>query len=870
MNWQGLILRLRALTFQKRVERDLEDELDFHIEMQTRKNLLAGMSEAEATRWARIEFGGAAQVREECRDARAIGIIETTWRDIRYALRGFRRSPNFVLTVVATIGLGLGLITTIFTVLNAFYLRPLAVHDPRSLYEIFWMDRAGNGHDFTWPEYREFLRENPAHSEALAYRRAEARVNGRNLSGILVTAEYFRMLGVGAALGRTLLPEDASAPGREPVVVLSYAAWQNQFAGNPDIIGKKILLRGYPFEVIGVAPSGFNGLGQRPTDFWAPLTMSARFDNGPDLFGPERPRVLAIVGRLKPGFSVGQARAGVTVWAQRFTANGPASERAAAAFFVSRATTKPFSPKNAPMFSLVLAAFAVVLLIGCANVANLMLSRAVARQREIGIRLSLGATRSRLIRQLLTESILLALPAAAFGFLVSRVIIELCIRVMFATLPPGIAAGVLTRIPWVPLDLRVFGFGLAAALISALVFGLAPAVQATRTDVMQAARGDFSSAFRPARLRNSLVIGQITVCVLLLITAAILLRGIQRIQTMDSSLSTRDNIEMVVEEQFRARVLERLSTDPAVQILAAAGNAPVDRKSAVPVMPAGGGATLQIASNRVSPEYFTLFEIPILRGRNFTAEESRTAAPAAIISEAAAQQLWPNDDAVGRSLRVGPDQRVVIVIGIARDEISRWLTNGDDKTLVYFPASPRMAGSKLFVRVHGDAETARRKLDTNLTALNPNALSEIHKLQIQEWVTEDAYSFQVAYWMSSTIGIFALLLTLSGIYGVLSYVVSQRTKEIGIRMAMGATSGAVSGLVLRQLMRLAIIGALVGGMLAMGMSKVLASVLVMINTFDAAAYIGGVSLVLAACAAAAYFPSRRASLIDPVRTLRYD
>src|SRR6266567_1483028 len=219
MNLQDLILRLRALTFQKRVERDLEDEVEFHIQMQTRKNLLAGMSEAEGTRRARIQFGGAAQVKEECRDVRGVGLIETIWRDMRYAVRGFRRSPTFALTVIATIAVGLGVITTLFTVLNAFYLRPIAVHDPHSLYEVFWLDRAGEGHDFSWPEYREFLKENPALSEALAYRRAEARLNGRHLSGILVTAEYFQMLGAGAALGRTLLPEDYSSPGREPVIV---------------------------------------------------------------------------------------------------------------------------------------------------------------------------------------------------------------------------------------------------------------------------------------------------------------------------------------------------------------------------------------------------------------------------------------------------------------------------------------------------------------------------------------------------------------------------------------------------------------------------------------------------------------------------
>jgi hypothetical protein len=339
---------------------------------------------------------------------------------------------------------------------------------------------------------------------------------------------------------------------------------------------------------------------------------------------------------------------------------------------------------------------------------------------------------------------------------------------------------------------------------------------------------------------------------------------------VDAGLSTRDNLAMTIEEQFRARVLARLSTDPAVEILAAAGNAPVDRIPAIPLTPAEGGATLRIASNNVSPEYFTLFEIPIVSGRNFTAEEARTEAPAAIVSESAAQRLWPNRNAVGRSLRLGADRRIVTVIGVARDEISRWLMGGGEKTLVYTPAGAQTAGSKLFVRPHGDAVAEQRKLDADLTAIDPNALVEIHKLRIQAWVTEDTYSFQVMYWMSSAIGLLALLLTLSGIYGVLSYAVSQRTKEIGIRMAMGATSRAVTGLVLKQSMRLAMVGALAGGVVAMGLSKILASALVMIDTFDGAAYLGGVTLVLTACAAAAYLPSRRASRIDPLTTLRHD
>jgi predicted permease len=886
MNWHDLMLRGRALTFPKRVERDLEDELDFHIEMEARKNVAAGMNQAEAARRARVQFGGATQVREECRDARRVGLIETTWQDVRYAIRGFRRSPILVMTVVATIALGLGLNTALFTIFNATYFRSINVHDPQSLYEPFWIDRAGGAHDYTWPEYREFLTENPAFSESLGYRHTEARMDGRTMLGTLVTGEYFQVLGVGAARGRTLLPADSAAPGREPVIVLGYQAWQNRFSGDPDIIGKKVLLHGYPFEVVGVASAGFAGLGSRPAEFWAPLTMGTRFDAGPDVFGPERPRSVSIVGRLKAGFGVRQAQAGLKLWAQRFTADGPNAGKAMQAILLSRATTKPLNLKTVLVFSPILIAFSLVLLIACGNVANMMLARGMSRQREIGIRLSLGAARGRLIRQLLTESILLAVPSAVGGVIVSQATVQVGVRVLLATLPPGVSDFGLPRLTHqLTWDLRVFAFSLAVALISAVVFGLAPAMQATRGNIMQASKGDFNNGDfnnggRPSRLRNLLVTGQVAVCVLLLVTAGILLRGAGQIHSLDTALSTRNTIQIVVQEKSRETVLSRLSAEPSVEILAAAWSAPVERKPTVPVKPADGGAILNTAANNVSPEYFALFEIPIVRGRNFTAGEARSGAPVAIISQTAAQRLWPNREAVGRSLRLAPDSRtepgmrrfqVVSIIGIARDEISRWIGNGEDNSLVYFPSNEHVAGNQLLVSAHGNFETARRKIEADLTAIDPNAVERIQKIQIREWVAEDAYyTLRVAYWLSSAIGLLALLLTLSGIYGVLSYVISQRTKEIGIRMAMGATSSSVAGLVLKQSMRLAMIGALAGSVFAMGISRILASTLVMIDTFDGAAYIGGVSLVLAACAAAAYFPSRRASRIDPLITLRYD
>jgi predicted permease len=429
-------------------------------------------------------------------------------------------------------------------------------------------------------------------------------------------------------------------------------------------------------------------------------------------------------------------------------------------------------------------------------------------------------------------------------------------------------------------DFRVIAFTLVAALASAIVFGLAPAIHTSSVNVILAARGDFTCQARPSQLRNILVAGQVTVCVLLLILTGILLRGVNGIHRLDANLSKRNTIEIAIQEKFREAVTSRLWAEPSVEIVGAAGYAPVERKPMISVSPADGGELVKTAVNNVSSEYFRLFEISIVRGRAFSAEEEHSGAPVALISQTAARRFWPNREALGHTLSLVPDARtevtlpqypVVTVIGITQDEISRWISGGEDNSLIYVPSYPRAAGNELFVGVIGDAEPARRKIDAELAAIDPDAVKRIQRLQIREWVDEDAYyTFRLAYWSSSAIGLLALVLTLSGVYGVLSYVISQRTKEIGIRMAMGASPRAVTNLVLNQSMRLAVIGAITGSVLATGVSKILASVLVMTNTFDIAAYGGGVILVLAACAAAAYIPSRRAARIDPLTALRYD
>jgi MacB-like periplasmic core domain len=353
-------LRLRSLFRWAQADQELDYELRDHLERKTEKYVAQGMTQEEAHRRARIDLGGIEQTKEKCRDARRVNWIQDLVRDIRYALRGFRRAPLFVVSVVATIALGLGIDTALFTVFNAYYFRPVDVRDPRSSYNVEWRDRAGSVREFSWPEYQQFLKENPSFSEAIAYQPTEALMNDRHAFGLLVTGDYFRVLGVDAALGRTLLPEDASVPGREAVVVLSAVAWQTRFGADPEIVGKKITLRGYPFRVVGVANPGFRGLGARPTDLWAPLTVSALLQTRPDLFGPDIPRTVSIVGRLRPGHSLSQCRASVSVWMERATANAPQPERASQAILQSQATYKPWKASNLLTFTPILIAFSLV------------------------------------------------------------------------------------------------------------------------------------------------------------------------------------------------------------------------------------------------------------------------------------------------------------------------------------------------------------------------------------------------------------------------------------------------------------------------------------------------------------------------------
>lgn len=873
-----LAIRLRALLRRSRMERELDEELRYHLDRDAEGQVARGVMAADARLAARRSFGNVGVLQEAVRDSWGLRWLHEFGQDAAYALRSFARSPGFTLTVVGTIALGLGLNSTIFTLFNAYVLRPLPVRDPAALYEPSLVQRDGAMRRFTWPEYQDLRDHNAVFTGTFAYAFAMGRMSGAPVFVQLVTGDYFPMLGVGAALGRTLLPEDVVAPGALPVVVLSHRMWQSRFGGDSGILGRRVLINGVSLEVVGVARSGFEGQGV-PIDCWGPLTLLDRLRGGSNIFGTPAPPAVMVIGRLRSGISPAQARGALGSWARAITADQPDSARAMSVQLDSRATMVPLNRDIIAAAVPIAVAFLLVMLIACANVANMMLARGLARQREIGIRLSLGAARARLIRQLLTESVLLAIPAAAAGFGLSRVTLDVGARIMFASLPAEFAS--LIHVIPLPPDWRVVGFMFGTAVLAAVLFGLAPALQATRTDVVQASRGNLDTPRRTAGLRNALVVAQITVCGVLLIIAGILLRGARQMEHLDAGVRARDALEITVSQPFRGRVLERLRREPDVALIAAGRSMPFGgifpREPLVSDQTSVG--SVYGGFNAVTPTYFAVLDIPILHGRNFTEAEARAGAPVAIVSEGAARALWPGRDPLGETVRMARDGsglvsdplgrfRVATVIGVARNAVAGWLGLRREWPVVYYPTSAEDENTTVLIRVLGEAERGRRALDRSLAEIDSGAVLQIHK--VEELRAVQVYPFRAAYWVSSILAGVALLLTLSGVYGVLSYVIAQRTREIGIRMALGATTLSVLSLVLRQMGRLAGIGLVVGLVLALGASKLLNSYLFMVNTFDPLGYMMGGAAVLLACVAAAVVPSYRAAAVQPVTTLRHD
>jgi predicted permease len=800
-------------------------------------------------------------------------------RDVLYACRSFRATPLVALTIVTTVGLGLGLVAAVFTILNAVVFRVDEVRNPHELFAVERQPTANAEPErFTRQQYEALVRETTAFSDAFATGPEIDRwIDGRRLEGSLVTGNFFRVLGVSAARGRTLTPSDDEPGGR--ALVLSHRAWSRHFASDPGVLSRTVQVNGVPFQIVGVMPEGFRGLTVAPPDFWAPLSVLGQFRRTTD----GRDDSVGIVGRLKPGVSRGQALAELLVWDSRRAAERSRERPAANVVLEPRRGTIPLSAEAMLLFMPLFFAFGLILMIGWANVANLLLARAVARQREIGIRLAIGASRRRIIRQLLTESLLLALVSAVLAFGISRLVLEAIVYAMTSTWASAFGD---IRLAVPPADWRVVLFLVAAALVSTLFFALAPALQATRVELVRAIRGEVTRDARPGRARNALVALQVTASVLLLICSAVFLRSAWAAASVDPGIRTADTVVVgVLNEQMRRTMLDVVKNEPSVASVAASWPGGLGGRVAVAE---GATGRSPVTYQFVSPEYFSVLGIDIVRGRGFAPTERSASDAVAIVSESVARQLWPGLDAVGQVLRLEADpkgeprekddppllSRTVVIVGVAREVAGLRLAGARLAGAgVYVPIGAEAARTSLTMRVHGDPERARRVLLERLTAIDPN-MAEVTTLQTIARM--EAYLLKIPFWLTLVLGALALLLTVSGLFSVLSYLVEQRTREIGVRMALGATRRSIGALVLSQSARPVGIGLLVGASLTAALGAALLAtpaaeqIGATVRLFDPVAYAASLLCIVTACACAALIPALRAGRIDPIAALRQE
>jgi predicted permease len=701
----------------------MNDEFRFHIEMETDQLMRAkGLAPDEARRQALAAFGGVEKHKEALRDGRGLAWLDSLFQDVRYAVRTLWRTPLFTVTVAATMGLGLGLVGSAFTLLNAYLLKPIDLPDPHALYALSWDTDTTRGQRFRLADYEALQQEARHFSRLAAAEEVAVMQEAVETRGLLVTGNYFELLGARPAFGRLLRPDDAAARGGVAVVVLSDQAWRSSYGSNPAIVGQRISLGRQRFEVVGVTERNTSLPGQEFVSFWAPLTMAGALP-GIDPWAQPDAASLVVVGRLRPDATAASVRAWFDVWLrQRFPAT---SEAAPVSVHIdSLATRITLGGATLTMFVLIMSAFGLVLLVACANVTNMMLARALARQPEIALRLALGATRWRVARQLIVESLVLAVPAAATGLALIIVTARVFSAVIVATFPVGVVPVETLLAPLDP-DVRVMAFLAAAAVASAVLITLAPTGRLAGTSLAHASRGIASSDARGSRLRSGLVAMQIGACALFLVGAVGLLKESSRLANGPLTLMYERVSLIRIDPMVKAKLATRLASDAAVEQVAVTSKPP--GMGGLPTIGVTASAT-RIAQNTgytvVSPEYFALFDVQIVRGRAFTVAEAREGAAVTLVSEATAAALWPGLDPLGQTLDLAAvpegrsDRRLprgpVRVVGVTEDAANGSLTDGVDASCVYFPTDVQaLTEMSLLVRARiDDVEVLRSAVTT--------------------------------------------------------------------------------------------------------------------------------------------------------------
>jgi predicted permease len=841
-------------------------------------------------------------------------------QDLRYWARTLIKNPGFTVIAVCTLALGIGVNTALFTVYDAFVLKPLPLKDPYSIVNVSGYDRDGKRTRlFSYLDYLDYRDGNTgfdgltAWNEFLAPFGEQAPdesdsllVPGNFGVGQLVSANYFSVLGAEMALGRGFAPEEDRTPNTHPVLVLSHACWTRHFNSDLSIVGQNVRLAGHPFTVIGVTAPGFIGVTPNAPQFWVPLMMRDQVVgswNHGQWLSERRADSFVLTARLKPGVTLAQAQSEMNVIAERLARAYPDTHGKESIRLSPGATFLTLEEDGfTQLVPPILTAIGLVLLLACVNVTNMLLARAVGRQREIAVRLALGASRIRIVRQLLTESVLLGVVGGASGLLLAVWSIHLIYPLVLAQLPVPPAMIEQFALDLSP-DYRVFGFALFVSLLSGIAAGLAPALQSSRANLSSALKNEgstFGAHLSQSRLRNGLVVIQIAVCLTLLVAAGLLTRNLQKLRTIDTGVISKNvftinlsaqGIEPSRMNELYGGLAAYLRALPGVKSVSQAYRQPfsgpnITTPITIPEQVPPTGHLLQANYNFVSADYFQTLGLRFTRGRGFTEQEVQTNAPVVVISESTARRFWPLENPLGKRIGIGitaprstdgaadatTNFPLYEIIGLTNDT-RQGLIWRPDETFLYIPlrtepANVRNKGEYLIVSAENDPRPLMTTARNEITALDS-------KLATMLFLVDGSLALQMTPFksvalLSVALGVLALLLACVGLYGVMSFIVSQHTHEIGIRMALGAQHRDVIALFLKQGTKLIVVGVVIGLAGGAAISSLLAVVLTDISQFDLTAF-GLVTVFLTIVAfSACYFPARRATQVDPMTALRHE
>jgi predicted permease len=868
---------------------EVDEEIRSHLQIAAQERIAAGEDPARARAGARREFGNVTLTAEATRRVwrwRASEWLADAWQDCRVALRLARRNRGHAVTVALVLALGIGANTAGFMMLKAVFLTPLpGVDDPWRLGVLTASITSGRTINHSYPDYR-YLRTHSNTFSGLAASSVApfglgSEAGGQRVFGELVSGNYFQVLGATARLGRTLLPSDESAAGAERVAVISDRLWRESFGADPQVVGRTIRLNAQPLTIVGVAEPRFRGsMVGMPLDIFVPLTLQPQMLPGGNWLELAGTQWLIVVGRLRPGVSFAEAAAQTEVLAARLAADAPMDG------FAQRATVIPFwqspfggQPFMRPIVGIVSVAGVLVLVIVCANLANLALVRSVARRGEVAVRLALGASRVRLVRLLLIENLVLALPAALLGLLLARRVSDLLTG---RTLPLAIP---LPTALDTPVDSWVIGIAALASCASVVGFGFLPALRGTRVAPAAVIKDEGVAAGPPRSfVRRLSVVVQVALALLLLTVTGLTLRSVQAARAADPGFEPRGVVSVAIDpgaegydadrgRVFYQRLLDTLRAQPAIDAASLAYLVPLrllgaeSRGITVEGYAPRRDEDMSIQVNLASPDYFRTLRIAMVAGRDFDARDRLDATPVVIVNDTMAKRFWQGPaNALGKRFRLG-EGNLRTVVGVVRDV--KYLSLNEDPTPYFYVPFPQNYRSALTIHARGSADPATvlnhvrdaiRTLDAEMPVLDAQTLEDQSRAGV--------LLYEMAARVLTTMGVMSLVLAAVGIFGLVSYTVTQRAHEIGIRMAIGATRRDVLSEMIRSGVRLAVIGAGVGFCLAFVATRLMVALLYGVVPTDPIAFSGAMLLVITVTLAASFVPAWRATQIQPVATLR--